>query len=194
MSTAALTLADAVLPQRRAAREALLVLGASGLIALASQPEIPLPFTPVPLTLQTLAILLVGVTLGCRRGALAVLAYLGEGLSGLPVFAGGAAGPAHLVGPTGGYLVGFVAAAALAGLLAERRWDRRPHTTVAAMALGLGVIHLLGAAWLTAFVGFPSSLVQGVLPFLPGDVLKIAAAAAALPLAWSRLGRPGEPS
>ena len=178
---ASLTLADLVLPQRRALRDALLVLGSTGLLALSSQAAIPLPFTPVPVTMQTLAVLLIGMVLGSRRGALSVLLWLGEGAVGLPVFATGLF--------TGGYLVGFVAAAALVGWLAERRWDRRPGTTVAAMAIGTLVIYAFGVAWLSLFVGFGAALVQGVLPFLLGDALKIAAATAALPLAWSRLGR-----
>jgi biotin transport system substrate-specific component len=184
MTTATLTLADAVLPRGRLLRDALLVAGASALIALASQVWLPLPFTPVPLTLQTLAVLLSGMVLGSKRGALAVGAWIAEGLLGLPVFAHGAF--------TAGYVVGFVLAAALVGLLAERRWDRRPATTVLAMGLGSLVIYGCGVAWLSFFVGFPAAVVQGVLPFLVGDALKIALATAALPLAWSRLGRAGQ--
>jgi len=184
MTTAAsLTLADAVLPRGRTQRDALLVLGFGALLAASSQISIPLPGTPVPLTLQTLAVLLAGMVLGSRRGALAVLAWLGAGVLGLPVLATGAF--------TGGYLVGFVAAAFLVGLLAERRWDRRPATTVAALVLGSIVIYAFGAAWLSLFVGAKAAIVQGVLPFLGGDAIKIAAAATALPLAWSRLGRAG---
>jgi len=190
MTTAStMTLADAVLPQGKVLRDALLVAGFSLVIAGASQVAVPLPFTPVPLTLQTLAILLTGMALGWKRGSLAVLAYLAEGFVGLPVFAGGTAGLVHLLGPTGGYLVGFVAAAALVGLLAERRFDRRPATTVLAMLAGMAVIHLFGAAWLSLFVGATAAIAQGVVPFLLGDVLKIAAATAALPLAWKAVGR-----
>ncbi len=183
-NAASMTLADAVLPRGRALRDALLVVGFAALLALSSQVSIPLPGTPVPLTLQTLAVLLTGMVLGSRRGPAAVLAWLSAGLLGLPVLATGAF--------TGGFLAGFVAASFLVGLLAERRWDRRPLTTVAAMALGSLVIYACGAAWLAVFFGAKAAIVQGVLPFLAGDAIKIAAATAALPLAWSRLGRAQE--
>lgn len=189
MNASAMTLADAVVPQGRTLRNALLVAGFSLLIAGASQVAVRLPFTPVPLTLQTLAILLTGLCLGSKRGALAVGLYLLEGAAGLPVFAGGMGGAIWMIGPTGGYLAGFVVAAALVGFLAERRWDRKPATTVVAMVLGMAVIHLCGAAWLSTFVGPSAALAQGVLPFLLGDVLKIGAASALLPIAWSQIGR-----
>ncbi len=137
-----------------------------------------------------MAVLLVGALLGRRRGSLAVLVYIAEGMAGLPVFApGGAVGPARLLGPTGGYLVGFVAAAYLVGLLAERGWDRRVSTTAAAMALGNLVIYTVGVLWLTVFVGsLSAALAAGVLPFIPGDLVKIAAAALLLPAGWKVLG------
>lgn len=169
--------------------DAALVLAGSLLIALSAQIAIPLPFSPVPVTGQTMAVLLVGALLGRRRGSLAVLVYIAEGIAGLPVFAGGAAGPARLLGPTGGYLVGFVAAAYLVGLLAERGWDRRVSTTAAAMALGNLVIYTVGVLWLTVFVGsLSAALAAGVLPFIPGDLVKIAAAALLLPAGWKVLG------
>ncbi len=169
--------------------DAALVLAGSLLIALSAQIAIPLPFSPVPVTGQTMAVLLVGALLGRRRGSLAVLVYIAEGIAGLPVFAGGAAGPARLLGPTGGYLVGFVAAAYLVGLLAERGWDRRVSTTAAAMALGNLVIYTVGVLWLTVFVGsLSAALAAGVLPFIPGDLAKIAAAALLLPAGWKVLG------
>jgi biotin transport system substrate-specific component len=172
--------------------DAALVLGASLVIALSAQVAIQLPFSPVPITGQTMAVLLVGALLGSRRGALAVLAYIAEGLAGLPVFAGGAAGLARLFGPTGGYLVGFVAAAFLVGWLAERGWDRRFGTTLAAMTLGNLVIYGVGAVWLAVFVGGLSRAWSlGVLPFLPGDALKIVLAAVLLPGGWKLLGTRG---
>jgi biotin transport system substrate-specific component len=168
--------------------DAALVLAGSWLIALSAQVAIPLPFSPVPVTGQTLAVLLVGALLGSRRGSLAVLAYIAQGLAGLPVFAGGALGMARLLGPTGGYLVGFVAAAFLVGLLAERGWDRRVLTTAAAMMLGNLVIYATGALWLAPFVGgLKQALATGVLPFIPGDLVKIAAAALLLPAGWKLL-------
>ena len=130
------------------AYEALLVLAGSGLIALSAWIAVPLPFSPVPVTAQTFAVLLVGSALGARRGAASALAYLAEGCSGLPVFAGGAAGPHVLAGPTGGYLAGFVLGAWMCGALAERGWDRRAISTIASMALGNALILAIGLLWL----------------------------------------------
>lgn len=173
--------------------DAALVLGASLVIALSAQVAIQLPFSPVPITGQTMAVLLVGALLGSRRGALAVLAYIAQGLAGLPVFAGGAAGLTRLFGPTGGYLVGFVAAAFLVGWLAERGWDRRFGTTLAAMTLGNLVIYGVGAVWLAVFVGGVSRAWSlGVVPFLPGDAIKIVLAAVLLPGGWKLLGMRGQ--
>src|ERR687893_2110175 len=118
------TLVDVLLPRRRSlVFDAVLVVAFSAFVALMAQVAIPL--WPVPLTLQTLAVLLTGAALGSRRGTLALLVYLAEGAVGLPVFAGGASGVAYMLGPTFGYLVGFVLAAGLVGWLAERGWDRR---------------------------------------------------------------------
>lgn len=164
-----------------------LVLGGSLLIALSAQVSIHLPFSPVPVTGQTFAVLLVGALLGWQRGALAVLAYLVEGLSGLPVFAGGLAGPAVLLGPTGGYLLGFVAAAGLTGWLAERGWDRRSGSMLLAMLLGSTVIYLFGVPRLAAFVGWDAALAAGLWPFLIGDVFKAVLAMLLLPLGWRLL-------
>jgi biotin transport system substrate-specific component len=172
--------------------DASLVLAGSLLIALSAQVAIPLPFSPVPVTGQTFAVLLVAALLGRRRGSVAVLFYIGQGLIGVPVFAGGAVGLARLVGPTGGYLVGFVIAAYVVGLLAERSWDRRVWTTAVAMVLGNLIIYACGVLWLSTFVGgLGPALTAGLLPFLPGDVLKIGAAALLLPGGWKLLGRRG---
>ena len=142
----------------------LLVPAASLLIAAAAQVAIPLPFTPVPLTGQTFGVLLTGMALGSRRGALAVALYVLEGAVGLPFFAGGAAGLAKLLGPTGGYLFAFPIAAFVAGLLAERGWDRKPLTTVLGMLLASLTIFIFGALWLSRFVGgIVPAVVQGVL-------------------------------
>lgn len=188
-----MTYADVLRPSlRRYALlyDTLLVIGGSLLIALAAQVAIPLPFSPVPLTGQTLAVLLVGALLGSRRGSLAVITYLAEGFVGLPVFAGGAAGLARLAGPTGGYLIGFVLAAYVVGLLAERGWDRRFGTTAAAMILGNLVIYACGAVWLAFYVGsLAKALSLGVVPFIPGDILKTLLAATLLPLGWRMVGR-----
>lgn len=165
------------------------ILGGTLLVALSAQVAIPLPFSPVPITGQTLAVLLVGVLLGSHRAGLCMLAYLVEGSAGLPVFAGGKAGIVHLLGPTGGYLMGFVPAAWLVGWLAERGWDRRPATTFAAMLLGNIVIYALGLPWLAHFTGVERVFVAGCLPFIPGDLIKILLATAVLPWGWKLLNR-----
>ena len=184
------TLVGAVAAPLDAARSVALVVAFSLLVALAAQVVIPLPWTPVPLTGQTFAVLLAGALLGSRLGALALLAYLAEGALGLPFFRGGAAGAQHFLSPTAGYLLAFPAAAFLTGLLAERGWDRRPATAAAAMALGSAVILASGWAWLAASTGSPAAAFRlGVAPFLAGDAIKIALAAAALPLGWSLLRR-----
>ena len=156
-----------------------------------AQAEIRLPFTPVPVTLQPLAVFLVGAALGSRRGALAMLAYLAEGAAGLPFFAGGAAGPQHLVGPTGGYLAGFVAAAFVIGWFAERGWDRTPVRAFGAMLMGSVVLFACGLAQLSFFTGVPRAIELGLLPFVVGDLLKMALAAALLPAVWKILERTG---
>ncbi|MCX2728035.1 biotin transporter BioY [Thermomicrobium sp. 4228-Ro] len=191
-------LADLTMPRSwrananaRLLTSAALVVAGSVLTALAAHVSIPLPFTPVPITGQTFAVLLVGAALGSRRGAASMALYLAEGLAGLPVFAGGKAGLAVLLGPTGGYLIGFIAAAFVTGWLAERGWDRRPLTTALAMVLGNLVIYLFGVSWLAVFVGISKAPLLGMIPFLPGDLLKILLATAALPGAWWIVQRSG---
>ena len=188
-SVRTLTLADAALPRADFFRNVLLIVGASLVTAVAARIAIPLPWTPVPVTGQTFAVLLTGMVLGSRRGALALALYLAEGAAGLPVFAGGAAGPAALLGPTGGYLLAFPLAAAVTGTLAERGWDRRALTTLAAMLIGSGVIFACGLAWLSGFLPAGRLLGAGLLPFLPGDLVKASLAALAFPYAWSWINR-----
>jgi biotin transport system substrate-specific component len=184
------TLVGALAAPLDGTRSVVLVLGFSLLTALAAQVVVPLPFTPVPLTGQTFAVLLTGALLGPRLGALAMLAYLAEGTAGLPFFRGGAGGPAHLAGPTAGYLFAFPAAAYVTGLLAERGWDRRFITAAAAMALGSLVILACGWAWLALMFRTGAEAFRlGVAPFLVGDLVKIALAAAALPAGWAILRR-----
>ena len=171
-------------------RSAVLVVGFSLLTALAAQVIVPLPWTPVPLTGQTFAVLLTGALLGPRLGALAMLAYLAEGAAGLPFFRGGAGGVGHFSGATAGYLFAFPAAAYVTGYLAERGWDRRFTTAAAAMALGSFVILAGGWAWLTALTGDAVQAFRlGVGWFLVGDAVKIGLAAAALPAGWALLRR-----
>lgn len=169
--------------------DVLLVLAGSALIALSAQVAVPLPFSPVPVTGQTFAVLLVGAALGRTRGSAAVLAYLAEGAAGLPVFAGGLAGPAMLLGPTGGYLFGFLPAAWICGALAERGWDRHLLGTLAAMTAGDLAIFAVGVPWLARFVGAENALAFGFAPFLVGNLAKIVLAAGVLPVAWTLVRR-----
>lgn len=185
------TLVGAVAAPLDGLKSLALVVGFSLLVALSAQVVVPLPWTPVPLTGQTFAVLLTGALLGPRLGALALVAYLAEGALGLPFFKGGAGGAHYLfLSPTAGYLLAFPAAAFVTGLLAERGWDRRFLTAAAAMALGSLVILGAGWAWLALFYSGPAAAFgAGVLPFLVGDVVKIALAAAALPAGWALLRR-----
>lgn len=179
-----LTLADVAMPRAGALRNALLIVGASVVTALAARIAIPVPWSPVPVTGQTFAVLLSGAVLGARRAFLAQTLYLAEGAMGLPVFAGGAAGFAIFAGPTGGYLLAFPFAAALTGALAERGWDRRFVTMLAAMLLGSAVIFALGLIQLSRFVPQAQLLSAGLLPFVPGDLVKSVLASLAFPFAW----------
>jgi len=180
--------ADALLPSG-ALFDAAAVVVASLFVALCAQAEIRLPFTMVPISGGTLAVLYTGALLGSRRGAAAVALYLLEGSAGLPVFSGGAAGFVHLLGPTGGYLLGFPAGAFVAGLLAERGWDRTPARAFATMLIGSAPIFALGLLGLSRFVPANALLTQGLWPFVPGDLIKAAASAGLLPLGWKLVGR-----
>lgn len=168
---------------RRLAAGVQVLLG-SLLVAALAQVRVPLPFTPVPITGQTFAVLLVGATMGAHRGTASLLLYLAGGLIGLPIFAGGASGFSQLAGPTGGYLVGFVVAAFLVGRLAERGLDRNPRRAWLVFLAGEAVIYIIGLPWLARFVGFQDLLALGFYPFLLGDGIKLVAAALALPAAW----------
>lgn len=190
------TLLGTVLAPLDWARSLALVVAFSLLTALAAQVVIPLPLNPVPITGQTFAVLLTGALLGSRLGALAMLAYLLEGALGLPFFAAGGSGTARLFfSPTSGYLLSYPAAAFLTGLLAERGWDKRFVTAAAAMALGSVVILLSGWSWLAIWQRSAANAASmGVVPFIPGDIIKIALAAAVLPTGWAILRRTGHRS
>lgn len=176
-----LVLAD-LIPGARV-RDAALVLTGAGLTGLAAQIEIHTSLSPVPFTLQTLSVLVVGATLGSIRGAASMLVYLLAGVAGLPWFAGHTHGWA---GPSFGYVIGFIAAAALVGALAERGQDRNPVSTVGMLALGSAVVYIIGTCWLALdlHLGATKAIDLGVTPFLVTDALKIAAAAVASPAAW----------
>ncbi|MHC4365567.1 MAG: biotin transporter BioY [Planctomycetota bacterium] len=165
----------------------ILIIAGSFLIGFSAQLKVLLPFSPVPVTGQTFAVLMIGALFGARRGCLAVLAYIIQGIMGLPVFALGA-GPAVLAGPTGGYLLGFIPAAYITGSLAQSGWDRRIGTTILAMLLGNAAIYACGLGWLVFLMGFTKAvLVAGLYPFILGDILKTLLAAAVLPAGWKFL-------
>jgi biotin transport system substrate-specific component len=178
----------------RAIRVASVVLLA-GMTAAAAQVSVPLPFTPVPFTLQPMIVLLGGAALGSRLGMASQVLYLLAGLAGLPVFAASPVlpqGALRLLGPTGGYLMSYPFAAFLTGLLAERGFDRRYLTSVIAMAAGLAVIFTCGVLWLAWFArpaaGLGVALRTGFYPFIPADLFKICVAAAIMPALWRLMG------
>ena len=165
--------------------------------AAAAQISVPLGFTPVPLTMQDMVVLIGGAALGSRLGMAAQLTYLAAGIAGLPVFAASPVlpqGPLRLLGPTGGYLMAYPIAAFLTGYLAERGLDRRYLSSVVAMAAGLAVIFVFGVSWIALFArpagtGFEAALRAGLYPFLLGDIFKIFLGAAVLPGVWKIVGR-----
>jgi biotin transport system substrate-specific component len=187
----AATLRIALLPRAGALADAVLVLAGAGLVAVAAQISIPLPFTPVPITGQTFAVLLVGAALGSVLGLASMTVYLAAGIAGAPVYSDASSGWHVVSGPTGGYLVGFLVAAALAGYLAERGWDRRLSSAVTAMLTGNVVIYLLGLPWLAHVAGtnLEQTLEQGLYPFVVGDLVKLYLAGALLPAGWALLDR-----
>ncbi|HEY5578244.1 MAG TPA: biotin transporter BioY [Acidimicrobiia bacterium] len=189
MAYAPAVLAARVLPRSRVVTVALVVTFAL-LTALAAQISIPLGFTPVPITGQTFAVLLSGAVLGARAGAASQLLYVGMGAIGLPFYAEQRGGWEVVTGATGGYLIGFVFAAAAVGYLAELRQDRRFATSVGAFLSGNLVIYLFGVPGLMVVLDttLEEALILGLVPFIPGDLLKLAAASALLPTAWKLLG------
>lgn len=171
-------------------RDALLVLGGAALVGVFAQIAVPLPFTPVPLTGQTFAVLLVGASLGTVRGIVSMLLYGLVGVLGVPWFAGGASG---FTMPSFGYIVGFIAAAGLVGWLAERGWTRTAIDTALAMVLGNVTIYAIGVTWLKFSLGatWASAITMGMTPFLIGDGIKILLAAGLFPLLWRQLVKRG---
>jgi len=182
------TLAATLWPEGKTSpviRNATLAVLGSALMWLSAKVQVPL--YPVPITMQTLVVLVLGVAYGPRLGAATMILYLLEGAVGLPVFAGGwsEGGGFHLLyGPTGGYLAGFVVAAAVCGRLAEQGWDRKIVTAAGAMIIGNLIIYALGLTWLAIQIGLADAIKYGIVPFLVGDALKIALGTCALPVAW----------
>jgi len=192
-----LTIADFLIPIRIGERvsprlrNAVLVAAGAILIYLCAQVAIPRPDSPVPYTLQTFGVLVVGGALGMRRGSLAALVYLLVGLIGVPFYAEHKGGLQVVLGATGGYIVGFVLAGALVGRLAELGWDRRIGGAIGATVLGSLVIYAIGVPWLAITTGMTlgDAIVNGMIPFLAVDAIKAVAAAAVFPVAWWVVGR-----
>ena len=196
-----ITIADFLVPIRvgerlgvRVRHIALIVIGAV-LIYLTTRISIPIPGSPIPITGQTFGVLLVGGALGFRRGLAGVLLYVLVGLVGFPWFAEGKGGLSVILGARGGYIIAFVVAGALVGRLAELGWDRRIVGAIGAMVIGNAVIYAIGVPWLMAVAHYDlaTGIDKGLTPFIIGDVIKIALAATAFPVAWWVVGRrPGE--
>jgi len=161
-----------------------IIIAGSIFMAISSQFAFYLPFTPIPITGQTLAVLLCGTVLGSRRGGLSLLLYVLEGAIGLPVFAGGHGGMAVLLGPTAGYLIGFIPAAFLVGSLAEKGFDRHWYSMLFAFLIGQIVIYFFGAVRLLSYVSFEQIFRIGVAPFLIGDAIKASVVMVLLPSCW----------
>jgi len=187
----AATLRLAVFPRSNLVTNVLLVLAGTGFVALSAQVSIDLPFTPVPITGQTFAVVVVGASLGALLGLASLGLYLFVGALGAPVYSDGTHGWDVLTGPTGGYIVGFALAAVLTGYLAERRWDRRFNSSVSAMLTGNVLIYAVGLPWLAAKLGtgLEDTLENGLYPFVVGDLLKRYLAGALLPAAWAAVAR-----
>ncbi len=163
------------------------ILAVLGSLLLWASAKASVPMWPVPMTMQSFVVLVIGMTYGSRLGAATVILYLLEGAAGLPVFSGTperGIGLAYMAGPTGGFLAGFVLVAWLMGWLAERGWDRKPVLSVAALAIGTVLLFAPGVAWLATLIGWEKAIAGGLTPFLAGSVVKLALAAAVLPLAW----------
>ena len=165
-----------------------IVLAVAGSIALWVSAKVQIPFFPVPMTLQTLAVLIIGMAYGWRLGAATIALYLAQGAVGLPVFAGTpekGIGLAYMIGPTGGFLMGFVLAAIAVGYLAERGWDRNIFTTAGAMFIGNALIYVPGLLWLSTLIGWDKSIEFGIKPFLLADLFKLVLAALFMPMIWN---------
>jgi biotin transport system substrate-specific component len=154
-------------------KNALLVLGSSLILGLFANIAIPLPFTPIPIATQPSIVLLLGVLLGSKRALMAVAAFLGQVAIGLPVCAGGVGGIAKFAGPTAGYLIGYLVAAYVVGRIMEMRAQRTFSSAFLAMGVGNVILFILGAAWLSTFVGLSKAIALGVVPFVLGDLLKL---------------------
>ncbi|NOY89539.1 MAG: biotin transporter BioY [FCB group bacterium] len=161
-----------------------LLLSFNILLVVCAYLSINLSFSPVPVTGQTFGVLIIAMALGRTRGLSVIMAYLLEGAMGLPVFAGGTAGVVRFVGPTGGYLLGFLGAAFAVGYLADKGWDKGYFKSVLAMIIGTTIIFICGLLWLSVFVPMKNIFTVGLIPFIPGAIVKISVASVILPSIW----------
>ena len=195
MSIQSGSLRATVFPRSTAITQALFILGGVGFIALLAQIAIPVPGSPVPVTGQTLAVLLIGTTYGARLGVLTFATYLLAGVAGAPIFAPSGTSANHgidrLIGATGGYLVGMLVASLVLGYLADRRADQKFRTSFPALFLGDAIIFTFGLLWLqqTLDLSWSKTIAAGFTPFILGEALKIAITATSLPLVWRRISR-----
>ncbi|HYG85924.1 MAG TPA: biotin transporter BioY [Azospirillum sp.] len=181
------SLLDTVLPRGGVAKAVTAAVLGSALLAISAKVQVP--FWPVPMTMQSMVVLLLGMAYGSRLAVATVLLYLAEGFFGLPVFAGPNAGPAYMAGPTGGYLAGFVLGAFVTGWLAERGWDRTPLKALAAMAVGHAMLFVPGVAWLASLFGMEKAVAVGLVPFWAATLLKTALGATLMQAAWKVVAR-----
>lgn len=186
MSTYPISLRSAVFGHTNAATNALLVAAGVLALALLAQVALPIPGSPIPVTGQTLGVLLIGTSYGATLGLTTFLTYLLVGIAGAPIFAGGAHGLSRLTGATGGYLVGMLVASFVVGALAGRKWDQRINKALVTMLLGDVIIFSMGLLWLHASVGksWSWTIAAGFTPFIIGEVIKVAIAGTSLPLVW----------
>jgi len=189
MSSDLLTLRSAIVPRSSALTHALFIVGGTAFIAGMAQVSLPVPGSPVPITGQTLAVLLVGTTYGARLGAATFATYMLAGIAGAPIFAGGAYGINQVLGATGGYLFGMLLASAVLGYLAERRADQKFSTSFPALLFGNLIIFTFGLTWLhfSLDLTWAKTFSMGLTPFILGEVLKIAIVATSLPLVWRKI-------
>jgi biotin transport system substrate-specific component len=185
------SLRAAVFPRSSALTQALFVVGGIGFLSLLAQISVPVPGSPVPVTGQTLGVLLIGTTYGARLGLLTFASYLLAGIAGAPIFAGSTHGVEKVIGATGGYLVGMLVASFVLGYFADRKADQKFKTSFAALLLGDLIIFTFGLGWLHASLdlSWSATFAAGLTPFILGEALKIAITATSLPLVWRKISR-----
>lgn len=187
------TLSNIFWPAKASQWQRFIILAIAGSLALIVSAKISIPALPVPFTLQTLVVLLLGFAYGPALAGATVSLYLMQGLMGLPVFQGTpekGIGLAYMMGPTGGYLLGFAVAAVFCGWLAKRGWDRKFSTMALGMVMGNAIIYAFGLAWLGSLIGWDKPILEfGMIPFLVGDAIKIAIAVALVPTIWKRVNK-----